>query len=210
MSDRVEPHVRSDAALARTTVVSLVALAVMGCTSVQMTDRAADSGSARIHEVSITRTAILPGSPDRVFAFITAEDVLPKVLTGYGPLPAVIRTSEQTGHWDVPGSMRRVHLADGSSVREQVTAYVSPTSFAYRVWDFEHPVIRRLASQARGDWTFVPESGGTRVVWTYTFVAQSGVAALPLAAITQVLWRGYMDVCLQNAQAALGPVEAQR
>ena len=80
------------------------------------------------HEVSITRRAVISGSPEAVFAFITAEDVLPKVLTGYGPLPAVVRTSGHTGNWDIPGSARVVHLADGTSVREQLTHYVSPPS----------------------------------------------------------------------------------
>ena len=41
--------------------------------------------------------------------FVTAEDVLPKVLTGYGLLPAVVRTSGNTGPWDHPQSVRTVH-----------------------------------------------------------------------------------------------------
>ena len=66
-----------------------------------------------------------------VFDFIVAEDVLPKVLTGYGLLPAVVRSSGNTGPWDQPGSARTVHLADGSTAREQVTAYERPVYFAY-------------------------------------------------------------------------------
>ena len=50
-----------------------------------------------------------------VFDFVSAEDVLPKVLTGYGLLPPVERTSGNTGPWDRPGSSRTVHLADGNS-----------------------------------------------------------------------------------------------
>lgn len=151
------------------------------------------------HEVSITRRAVISGSPEAVLAFITAEDVLPKVLTGYGPLPAVVRTSGHTGNWDIPGSARVVHLADGTSVREQLTHYVSPPQFAYRVWDFGNPIIKALATQARGEWTFAAASGGTEVIWTYKFTAKNAVTAIPLSGITQVLWRGYMDVCLDNA-----------
>jgi hypothetical protein len=152
------------------------------------------------HDVPITRQALIPGSPDAVFAFIVAEDVLPKVLTGYGPLPAVLGTSAHTGPWDTPGSARLIHLADGSSVREQISAFTPPRHFAYRVWDFGNPIIRTLATEAHGEWHFAPAPGGTLVTWTYTFSAKNAAAAVPLTAITQTLWRGYMNTCLDNAQ----------
>jgi hypothetical protein len=152
------------------------------------------------HDVAITRTALIPGTPEQVFAFITAEDVLPKLLTGYGPLPAVACTSEHTGAWTVPGSARLIHLADGSTVREQLTHHAAPRRFAYRVWAFGNPIIRALATQARGEWAFASDPAGTRVSWTYTFNARNAATAWPLAGITRLLWRGYMDVCLRNAQ----------
>lgn len=157
--------------------------------------------------VAVTRQAVIPGTPDAVFKFIAAEDVLPKVLTGYGPLPAVVGTSGHTGPWDRPGSARVIHLADGSTVREQVTHHDGPRFFAYRVWDFGNPIVRRLADEARGEWTFVAVPGGTQATWTYTFRARNGWAALPLSGIAQLLWRGYMDVCLENAVRLMGGPE---
>ncbi|MBC7989737.1 MAG: SRPBCC family protein [Luteimonas sp.] len=159
----------------------------------------------RLHKVTVTREAVIPGAPADVFAFIAAEDVLPKVLTGYLVLPAVVRTSGNTGPWDVPGSARVVHLADGTTAREQVTEFSPPDRFAYKVWDFGNPILKRLASEARGEWTFVAAPGGTRVTWTYTFIAKNGVAAIPLSGIAQVLWRGYMDVCLENSVRLMTP-----
>jgi hypothetical protein len=156
-------------------------------------------------EVSITRSALIPGAPESVFAFIAAEDVLPKVLTGYGPLPAVLRTSGRTGPWDQVGSARVVHLADGGTAREQVTLLDAPRRFAYRVWDISNPIVGALATEARGDWTVVATAQGTKVTWTYTFVAKNAIAAAPLSAIAQVLWRGYMDVCLVNAVRLMTP-----
>ena len=153
----------------------------------------------RTHEVSITRQAVIPGSPDEVFSFIAAEDVLPKILTGYGLLPAVTKTSENTGPWTVIGSARKIYLADNTTVREQLTHYERSKRFAYRVWDFGNPIIRTLATGARGEWIFSPVQGGTLVVWTYTFTANNAVSALPLAGITQALLRGYMKVCLENS-----------
>jgi Polyketide cyclase / dehydrase and lipid transport len=189
----------------RRPVLAAAALALSGCAAIsQAPPSTSNPESAAMshspHEVAITRTAVIPGPPAAVFDFVAAEDVLPKVLTGYGPLPAVLRTSGHTGAWDVAGSARLIHLADGSTVREQVTHYSRGSHFAYRVWEFGNPLLKRLATGARGEWTFTPEGAGTRVVWTYTFTATNGLAALPLSAITRLFWRGYMEVCLANTR----------
>lgn len=178
--------------------LSLTAL-IAGCATIQPIETTTPEGPMRTHEVSITRQAVIPGTPEAVFKFISAEDVLPKVLTGYGPLPAVVKTSENTGPWTIAGSARLIHLADGSTVREQVTHFEPSKRFAYRVWEFGNPLVRTLATGARGEWTFSPAPGGTLVTWTYTFTAKNSVTALPLSGITQILWRGYMDVCLENS-----------
>jgi hypothetical protein len=152
---------------------------------------------------AITRTAVIAAPLEQVFTFITAEDVLPKVLTGFGPLPAVVGTSGNTGPWHQPGSSRVVHLADDTTAREQVTHFTALRGFAYRVWDFGNPVVRTLATQARGGWAFEAVARGTQVSWTYTFTARNAAAALPLSGMTQLLWRGYMDVCLANTKRLL-------
>jgi hypothetical protein len=155
------------------------------------------------HRVAVTRQVVIARPPPVVFAFITAEDVLPKVLTGYGPLPAVVRTSKHTGAWDTPGSARIVHLANGNTVREQLTVYSVPRHFRYRVWDFSDKIIRSLATGAVGEWTFAPHEEGTLVTWTYTFSATNAAAAMPLSLIAKLFWRGYMDVCLENTTRLL-------
>jgi hypothetical protein len=164
----------------------------------------------KTYEVAITREAVIPGAIKDVFAFITAQDVLPKVLTGFGPLPAVVKTSEVSGPWDVPGSSRLVHLADGTTAREQVTHFSRSTDFAYRVFDFGNPIIGALATGARGEWTFIEVAGGTKVKWTYTFSAKNGLTAIPLSGITQILWRSYMNVCLENSIRLMGAAQAAR
>ena len=184
----------------RLLAVLFFAILISGCASIQSSENTTAQGFMRTHEVTITRQAVIPGSPEAVFSFIAAEDVLPKVLTGYGPLPAVVKTSENTGPWTVVGSARLIHLADSTTVREQLTHYEPSKRFAYRVWDFGNPIIRTLATGARGEWVFSPAPGGTLVTWTYTFTAKNAAAALPLSGITQILWRGYMDVCLENSK----------
>jgi len=113
---------------------------------------------------------------------------LEDILGAYGPVPAVTGTSGQTGPWDVVGSSRTVHLADGSSATERVTAVHAPQVFAYTVSGFTNPV-RFLAHEARGVWVF-EESGEVR--WTYTFAARSRAAAILLAPVVRLAWRGFM------------------
>jgi hypothetical protein len=146
---------------------------------------------ARVPSVSTTVQRRIGEPRATLFArFIPVA--LPDILTGYGPIPAVTATSEQTGPWDVVGSRRTVHLADGSTATEQVTACDAPRAFGYTVSGFTNPV-RHLAREGRGRWTF-EEAGATAtdVRWTYTFEARSRVAALLLAPVVKLLWRGFM------------------
>ena len=62
---------------------------------------------------SATVQTHIKASPALAFQHIAPID--PRALfTGYGPLPAVIGTRDQTGAWDTPGQTRTVALSDGS------------------------------------------------------------------------------------------------
>ena len=113
-----------------------------------------------------------------VFDFIVPEDVLPKVLTGYGLLPGVVRTSGNTGPWDSPGSSRTVHLADGTTARETVTAYARPRHFSYRTDQYTF-ALRHFANSAVGEWWFDELLDRTHVKWTYTFNSK-GILTVPI------------------------------
>lgn len=74
--------------------------------------------------------------------FIPIE--LERILGAVWPVPAVTGTSGQSGPWDVVGSSRTVHLADGSTAREAVTHVERPAEFGYRVRLHQpHPAARR-------------------------------------------------------------------
>lgn len=148
-------------------------------------------------DVAITRVVFVPGDANDVFDFVAAEDVLPKVLTGYGLVPGVVSTSNVTGPWNEPGSSRTVHLGDGNTAHEAVTAYVRPGYFSYRVSDPTFS-LRYLISGARGEWWLTPARGGTQVRWTYTFRAKGPLALLPLMLFAHTQWSGYMNVCLRH------------
>lgn len=171
-------------------------LALAGCAPIAVVEEA----GTRRYDVTVVREALLPGRADEVFDYIAAEGVLPELLTGYGPLPAVTGTSEVSGPWSQAGSQRVVHTADGHRLREQVLLWQRPQRFAYRLWDFSHPLLRRLADGGGGDWSFTETAAGTQVRWAYTFRTGSRLRAWPLSLMAGWLWRGYMDTCLDNAR----------
>jgi hypothetical protein len=92
-----------------------------------------------------------------------------------------------------------VELADGSEVREAITAYEAPSHFAYRLEGFTGP-LRMLVERADGDWWFTPAAGGagTSIRWTYVFAPRAGRRALVRAAVAP-LWRAYARRVLARA-----------
>jgi hypothetical protein len=155
-------------------------------------------------EVEATLKISINGPVGAVFDFVAAEDVLPKVLTGYSLLPAVVRTFGNTGPWDQPGSSRIVHLADGTTAREQVTDYERPRYFAYRTSDYTFS-LRYLATGAKGKWWFEEKEGQTNIRWTYTFTAKGALTAALLTFFVRSQWTGYMKVCLENTRGHFAP-----
>jgi hypothetical protein len=149
---------------------------------------------------SATVTASTDEDRDVLFARfipVTLEDIL----TSWGPVPAVVRSSNQSGPWDVVGSSRTVHLKDGSTAREAVTECRTPAYFAYTVKDFTNPV-KFLASEARGQWWFdARPGGGTDVRWTYAFIPHNAVAAAVLQPIVAHAWRRFMREGLERLLA---------
>ncbi|MDO8900242.1 MAG: SRPBCC family protein [Phenylobacterium sp.] len=140
------------------------------------------------------------------FVPIDLAQVFPR---GSGPIPAVVGTRDQTGPWDVVGSARQVHLADGTSVREEILASdpsdgAAPSGgrarFAYRVDGFTGP-LAALTDAAFGEWTFVETAPGrTEITWRYTFVPRSSLMAAPLSVIIALFWRTYMRRGIENVR----------
>ena len=137
----------------------------------------------------------MDASVERLFDTVVAEDVLPKVLHRWGPVPAVTGTREQTGPWHTPGSERTVELDDGSTAREQVLAWERPLRFEYRVDGFTSP-LGRVANHAIGAWEFAshgPVSASFR--WTYSFYPRTRLGGLVLRMIVPTAWSRYMAQC---------------
>lgn len=161
----------------------------------------------RMAHVTITLTERVDAPVQKVFDFVTAKNVLPKILLGYGILPRVVSTSESVGPWDEPGSFRTVHLSNRTSAREELTEYKPFDYFAYRTSDFTS-VLKYVVRQGRGQWRFTPDGLGTRIVWTYTFTASHWFMKTVLEIFVSLLWRGYMRGALRQVKAQTERLEA--
>ncbi len=130
------------------------------------------------------------------FARVVPID-LPSVFRGFGPLPAIVAVTDQTGSWDAVGQTRTIRLSDGSEAQEALTDYDRPRYFAYRVSDLTGPV-RFLTTAARGEWWFEDVPGGaTAIRWRYAFEPRSPLARPVLWAVARPLWQGYMYAVLR-------------
>ncbi len=96
--------------------------------------------------ISYTLSRDLDVDVEHIFDVVVGEDVLPKVLRRWGPVPAVTGTRDVTGPWDTPGSERTVLLEDGSTAQEQVLVWERPRRFEYRVDRFTSPLGRPVPS----------------------------------------------------------------
>jgi hypothetical protein len=132
---------------------------------------------------------------EQLFDTVVAEDVLPKVLQRWGPIPAVTGTRGLTGPWDTPGSQRTVLLEHGGSAREEVLLWERPVRFEYRVDRITGP-LGRLVDHAIGSWEFsVHGPGSSSFRWTYSFVAHGLPGAVVLSLLVHTAWARYMAQC---------------
>lgn len=144
---------------------------------------------------------------ERLFDVVVAEDVLPKVLKRWGPIPGVTGTRDVSGAWDQPGSTRTVVLQDGNTGREQVLDWMRPTRFEYRVDAFTGP-FGRVVDHAIGSWEFTETDGGSAFRWIYTFTARGAAAGALLVAGVPIAWARYMEQCA-DACVRLAAVDSQ-
>lgn len=139
---------------------------------------------------------------ERAFYAISGIE-LPRVFTGYGPLPAVVGTRLQTIEWGRVGARRLVDLSDGSSVPEELTVWEPPRRFAYRVGPFTG-ALGRLVRHADGEWSFVQAGDRTAISWTYAFAPRTPAAGVLVRLLLAPLWRRYagraLALCVREVE----------
>lgn len=126
---------------------------------------------------------------------------LDTVLRDEAGFPGVTRTSGTTNLWNVPGATRIVHLSDGTTSRETVTAATAPDYFAYRLTEFSSRRLRLLVREAEGQWWFTDGGAGTHAKWTYTAESRSFLATPILVPVMKILWNRSMRSAMNRIKA---------
>jgi uncharacterized protein YndB with AHSA1/START domain len=147
--------------------------------------------TARVHRT-------LADPPERVFETLVPID-LSTIIQRWGPFPGVTGVRDQTGGWDHVGASRTVMLEDGSSAREELTAFNPPHHFGYTL-TFGAPTSL-LASEAAGTWWMRPaRDGGTELEWAWAFAPRPGAGPL-IELVVGPMWRRYAQQALERYAA---------
>jgi hypothetical protein len=128
-------------------------------------------------------------------------DELDTILLDALGFAGVASTSGRTNSWNVQGATRIVHLTDGTSTRETVTAATAPDYFAYRLTEFSSRSLRLLVRDARGQWWFTDDGIGTHAKWTYTAESSGLLTALILIPVMKILWNRSMRSAMARIKA---------
>lgn len=119
----------------------------------------------------------------------------------YAAIPRIAAVRDQEGPWLTPGQTRTIVLADGGTMREELTAVESPTRFTYRISDVTG-AMKPLITSLDGAWTFEPAGTGVRVGWTWTVrpAGRLGRLAMP---VFGWMWRGNARNAFDNIERHL-------
>ena len=132
---------------------------------------------------------VFPVDVERAF-----DDVLPTPLPElfhrrYGPIPPIASVEGQDGIWGTVGQTRTIRLADGGSMREELTRVDRPAAFGYTITGVTGP-MKPLVSRVEGLWSFEPSGSGTRISWQWTITPKSAIVA-PIMPVFCAIWRRY-------------------
>lgn len=146
----------------------------------------------------ITGTAeiFIDSDKDFVFKYITAEDVLPKILKKYGPVHAVEKVVINKGPWSVAGAYRTLYFDSGDTLREELLTFKPSEYFDYSISEFSN-FAKHLSEIAYGQFWFTTRGNQTAVRWTYTFKPKNMLTKAVLSLFMDVYFKKYMQQCLQ-------------
>jgi hypothetical protein len=125
----------------------------------------------------------------------------PHIYVGHGPVPGVSAMRYEGDGKPKLGAVRKVEMADGNVLEEELVVYDRPRAHSYTLRGFVLP-FSLLIREARADWRFDEVAGAvaTRVHWTYTFTLTTPLV-WPLAALfLHTVFHGWMLGCLGRAR----------
>jgi len=139
---------------------------------------------------------------DRVFDFSVDCQNFPKYVHKTGIIPGVERVEPEGEDPLAPGSRRRVHMTDGSSMVEELTACERPSRHAYRWASLPAVPFRWMVRAAEAHLRFMPTATGTRITWDYAFTLTTPLL-YPVTALVLVLFEKWMDAAMANLETAI-------
>jgi hypothetical protein len=162
-----------------------------------------------------THEALEVGAPPAVaFDYLVSVDGF-LAFPGYGPVPGIAKVEFSRGSRLEKGTVLSIGNTDGSTHREEITAYDPPRAYAIRIDSFSSP-LRLLVHWAEETWRFEQTSRGTRIEREFVLSLRS-VLFWPLSlAFTRLILKRAMqrhhDVAIQaiEARAQDPAVEARR
>jgi hypothetical protein len=119
----------------------------------------------------------------------------------YAVLPPIRQVRDQDGVWASVGQTRTIVLADGGTMREELTSIDRPGEFRYRITDVTGP-MKLLVGGVDGRWAFEPAGTGVRITWAWVLQPQSPAAGLAMPGFAR-LWQGYARQALDQLEALL-------
>ena len=118
----------------------------------------------------------------------------------FGPIPPV-RGTDQDGVWGTVGQQRTVRLADGGTMREELTVVDRPHHFDYGLSAITGP-MKPLVGRVDGRWAVEPAGTGCRITWSWTVYPANGAATLGMPILGR-LWHGYARLALGQLETVL-------
>lgn len=149
--------------------------------------------------IHLEASRVIPLSPQEAYDLVRPCP-LPEIFAErYLAIPPIKETRDEPATWDTVGQSRTIVLADGGTLREELTSVDDGKSFGYVITDVTGP-MKPLVARANGLWTFTPGGPGTKVTWSWEVQPNGivGKAAMPLFA---KMWKG-------SAKKALARIEA--
>lgn len=140
-------------------------------------------------DVVLSYSRTFPIEVDEAFDQVLALDLALLFDRRYAAIPPIRAVRDQAGPWIAPGQTRTICLADGGTMREELTAVERPGRFTYAIDAITGP-MKPLVASLDGVWTFEPAGTGVRITWAWTVRPAGRVGRLAMPVFRR-MWQGY-------------------
>jgi uncharacterized protein YndB with AHSA1/START domain len=127
-------------------------------------------------ELGANARVTIAAERERVWEVVVANDTIPLVWKGRGPIPGSLKAEVEGGGPLRPGATRLVHNTDGSVVHERILELQRPSRQAYELVAGLKPPFTWMVKAARGEWDLSEVGNQTEVVWRFHFTLTSPLA----------------------------------